>query len=153
MDIETSSQLLKGKRLQGGHANFIQLAEGNLELLQEGLSQSSENGSRVVLTGLLSTATGLGVRLVKTRGPGIREPGQLLPTALQILQVAAGHKAEHLRTDKVGTRGVPDPGDAHHQHSLESCLRKTVKTTGRWRRPQTPLSTAAAARPVCLLTR
>lgn len=38
------------------------------------------------------------MRLVRIRGPREKGSSQLLPIALLILQVAAGHKAEHLRT-------------------------------------------------------
>ena len=50
-DIENKLTVTERKRWgRWGHANFIQLADGNPELLHEGLSQSSENRSRVVLT-------------------------------------------------------------------------------------------------------
>lgn len=41
---------------------------------------------------VLSLVRCLRVKLVRTRGPRDKGPGQLLPITLQILQVAAGHQ-------------------------------------------------------------
>lgn len=52
-------------------------------------------------TAIFSIVRCLGVRLVRTRGPGEKGPSQLPLITLQILQVAAGHQTELLRTKLV----------------------------------------------------
>ena len=145
MDIENKLTVTERKRFRGGHANFIQLADGNLELLQEGLSQSSENGSRVVLTRPSLYSHGPWGEASENQGPRDKGPGQLLPTALQILQVAAGHKAEHLKTRQSGDHVAFQTRGCSPSAQLRVLPAEDGGTTGRWRRPQTPLSTAAAA--------
>lgn len=98
--------------MRGTHANFIQLADGSLEL---------------------------------PRGPRDEGPGQLLPTALQILPVGAGHRAEHLRTRGSGDHVAFQTRGCSPSAQLRVLPAEDGRTTGRRRRPQTPLSTAAAA--------
>lgn len=84
--------------------------------------------------GLLSIVTCLGVRLVKTRGPRPdKGPGQLLPIALQILQVAAGHKAEDLRTKRRGDHVALQAQGCSRSGQLRALAAEDGEATGWWR--------------------